>query len=155
MRAGPGVLVIAYIVQVLTGEIPFRGVRQTELGYSTVQGVRPDKPWNASAIGLSDPLWRFVQRCWDGDVKLRPKVGEVVVHLEEAVGGWDGLMSPHAQTEDVTFDLREDTPESMQHSEFNISIQPLILPIKQRYRRNLSTTFEWFPGESHRIASHP
>ena len=67
-----------YSVQVLTGEIPFRDVQQTELGLSVVQGLRPAKPGNALAIRFSDPLWGFVQRCWDGNVKLRPKVAESV-----------------------------------------------------------------------------
>ena len=88
-----------YSVQVLTGEIPFRGVQQTELGLSVVQGLRPAKPGNAIAIRFSDPLWGFVQRCWDGDMKLRPKVAEVVTHLEKAAVNWDGPMPQHREFE--------------------------------------------------------
>jgi len=93
------------IFQVLTGEIPFRGVQLGELICSVVRDKRwPDKPKDASAIGFSDPLWSFVQRCWDGDAKLRPDVGEVVTHVWEAAVRWDGLMPPCAQAENVTPD---------------------------------------------------
>jgi len=113
-----------YVFQVLTGEVPFRGVRQTELGYSTVQGVRPDKPENASSIGLSDLLWGFVQRCWDGDIGSRPKVGEVVLHLGEAADDWNGLMPPWTQAENIASDLKNEASASMQHCGFYISTLP-------------------------------
>ena len=89
--------------QVLTGDIPFRGVQQLASVYSVVQGLRPVKPKNASAIGLSDSLWGFTQRCWDGKVELRPEVGEVVMHLAEAMASWDGLMPPCVQARDACY----------------------------------------------------
>ena len=57
-----GYLLLAYTPQVLVGEIPFRGFRTTELGFFVAQGLRPDKPANALAIGFSDSLWTFVIR---------------------------------------------------------------------------------------------
>jgi hypothetical protein len=120
-------LTISYFIQVLTGETPFRGVRITELGYAVVAGERPGKPPNALAIGFSDSLWDFVQRCWDGDKKLRPKVAEVVTHLEEAVAGWVGLMPPYAQVENVASEFKEPMSDSMQHCEFGIFTPPLYL----------------------------
>jgi serine/threonine protein kinase len=89
-----GYLPFTYIVQVLTGELPFRGLRMGEIALNVVQGVRPTKPKNASAIGFSDSLWSFVQRCWDGKMELRPKVAEVVTQLERAAADWDGVMPP-------------------------------------------------------------
>jgi len=87
-----------YSLQVLTGEVPFHGIPQSALGYHVVvRGKRPDKPRNASAIGFSNSLWGFTQRCWDGRMERRPKVGEVVTQLREAAANWDGLMPPGAQ----------------------------------------------------------
>lgn len=97
-----GFLLVAYTVQVLTGELPFRGIRTTELGFSVLQGLRPDRPANSSAIGLSDSLWSVVQHCWDRNMNFRPKVAEVVTHLEKATVSWQGLMPPCNQVEDVT-----------------------------------------------------
>ena len=82
-------------LQVLTCETPFSGIRQSALAYHVLRGKRPDKPENAAAIGFSDSLWEFTQCCWDGKMELRPEVGDVVAHLEEAAGNWDGLMPPH------------------------------------------------------------
>jgi len=111
---------------VLTGEIPFRGVQQSALGYAVVHGKRPNKPENASAIGFSDSLWDFAQRCWDGRMELRPRVGEVVMHLKEAAARRDGQR-------------RESDPDPS-----------LILLTDQRYRRNPPSVSDWRPGESHR-----
>ena len=68
-----------------------------ELVWVVIQGLRPQKPGNASAIGFSDLLWSLVQRCWDGDMKLRPRVAEVAARLGEAAANWKGLMPPCAQ----------------------------------------------------------
>ena len=114
----------SYFVQVLTGEIPFRGVRRTELGYSITRGERPNKPASASAIGFSDSLWSFVQRCWAGDMNMRPKVTEVVTHLKEAAANWDGLMPPCIQTENIASYSDEPVSDSMLHCEFKISTPP-------------------------------
>ena len=84
---------------------------------------RPDKPKGASAIGFSDPLWSFVQRCWDGDARLRPDAGEVVTHVGEAAASWDGLMPPCAQAEAVTPNP-EGMPEMEEPRKFDILILP-------------------------------
>ena len=112
-----------YFVQVLTGETPLRNVPQTELAWAVVQGQRPEKPGNASAIGFSDWLWSFVQRCWDGDMKLRPRVAEVVTHLGEAAANWKGLMPPCVQAENIP-SSPEPAPDSMEHGEFEILVAP-------------------------------
>ena len=101
-------VIFIYFAQVLTGEIPFRGVHHIELGYAVVRGLRPAKPENASAIGLSDSLWDFVQRCWDNNRERRPKVVEVVEHLEKAAANWDGLMPPSVPVEVVALDSEEE-----------------------------------------------
>ena len=110
--------------QVLTGEFPFRGIGQIELGWSVTQGLRPDKPKDASSIGFSDSLWDFVQHCWDGDRKLRPKVAEVVTHLERAAADWRGLMPPCVQTANAFPSFKEETSNTMKFCEFTLFILP-------------------------------
>jgi len=91
--------------QVLTGETPFHGVGQGDVVcYVVHDKKRPGKPENASAIGFSDSLWDFTQRCWDEDMELRPEVGEVVTHLEEVAKDWEGLMPPCVQAKNVASD---------------------------------------------------
>jgi len=111
-------------LQVLTGETPFHDVPPSALGYFVVRGKRPDKPENALAIGLSDSLWDFTQRCWDGKVELRPEVGEVVMRLGEAAASWDGLMPPCPRAGDVASDPEESELDSGGPSEFSIPNLP-------------------------------
>jgi len=110
-----------YIVQVLTGENPFRGVRMGELLFNVVRGVRPTKPENASAIGFSDSLWHFTQQCWHGKAKMRPKVGEVVTQLERAAADWGRVMPPFVEVENVVpVSERSVSSDSMSNCEFEI-----------------------------------
>ncbi|KAF9785122.1 kinase-like domain-containing protein [Thelephora terrestris] len=89
------------IFQVLTGEAPFPGLFGSVVPVLT--GVRPKKPDNAPSIGLSDHLWAFVEKCWGGDVGLRPDVKEVVTRLRQTNTEWEGVM-PHSikDKKDVT-----------------------------------------------------
>ena len=103
-----------------------------DLGFEVIEGLRPAKPENASSIGFSDLLWSFVERCWDGDMNLRPKVAEVVTHLGEAAANWNGLMPP---------DFGEQTSDSAPHREFEILFF-LILSIEPCFRQNPRTVFK-------------
>jgi len=113
-----------YFLQVLTGEVPFHGIPRSALGYHVLRGERPAKPRNALAIGFSDSLWSFTQRCWDREMKLRPKVGEVVAQLLEAAANWDGLMPPNAQAGGVASDSEEPESDSEEPSESGILSLP-------------------------------
>ena len=92
---------LIYTIQVLTGETPFPEVRIPELVFPLINGLRPTKPANASAIGFLDPLWEFTQRCWSSEIGLRPKVTEVVTCLAEAVANWHEPMPPCSQSKKV------------------------------------------------------
>ena len=109
-------------LQILTGELPFHGIIPSALVFSVVQeGKRPDKPENASAIGFSDPLWNFAQRCWDADIQLRPEIGEVVAHLGAAATKWSGLMPPCTKVEGVG-STPEEFSDSIDFSEFEVRL---------------------------------
>ena len=88
-----------------------------------LRGKRPSKPENASAIGFSDPLWDFTQRCWDGKIESRPEAREIVTCLGDAVAGWDGLMPPRPQTDDVASDS-EGTASDLELSDPGVSVAP-------------------------------
>jgi len=115
-----------YIVQVLTGEIPFRGVRMGGLlAFKVVMGARPTKPENASAIGFSDSLWDFTQKFWHCDAKVRPKVGGVVTQLERAVADWGRVMSPFVEPKNIFTVSEKLVPsDSMSNCEFEVFVPP-------------------------------
>jgi len=90
--------------------------------------VRPDKPENAPAIGFSDILWDFTQRCWDGEAESRPKVGEVVTHLRQVASNWDRLMPPCVQAKGVASGP-EETSDSKTWGESEIYIHAYYSPL--------------------------
>ena len=104
--------------------MPFRDIRQAELGFAVVQGLRPEKPENAPSIGFSDPLWGFVQRCWGNNPGLRPNAAEVVTHLGEAAANWNGVMPPCAVAENVVSSSKEEAIDSAGRCEFEALILP-------------------------------
>ena len=106
--------------QVLTGEMPFRGIPQSTLAYHVVRGMRPTQPENASAMGFSYSLWALTENCWGGTIESRPKVGEVVTHLREAATSWGRLMPPRSQVWGVV--SGNERMSELKHSEFQTSI---------------------------------
>ena len=117
-----GYPLFTYILQILTGGLPFRGIGIAEMTMNVVQGMRPTKPENASAIGFSDSLWRFVERCWDGNMEWRPRITEVVSQLGRAAANWDGVMPPCAQVENIVPTSQDPVSDSMAHCKLQITI---------------------------------
>ena len=119
-----GYMLYAYIIQVLTGEVPFRGLRWEEIIVSVVEGKRPVKPKNAPDLGLSDLLWDLVQRCWNGKLELRPTITEVVSQLGRAATAWGGVMPPHALVENIVSEIPEPASDPIEHCKLCILIAP-------------------------------
>lgn len=80
--------------QVLTGQQPYYGLQLSEIGFLVENGGRPDKPVNAEDIGISDPLWKLVRSCWDGNKIRRPQIQEVVAGVDHAAANWCTDMPP-------------------------------------------------------------
>lgn len=64
--------------EILTGEVPYNGVRNTEVCGKVRDGLRPTLPSECPAY-LSD----FLERCWHTKPKERPSFEEIVKTLEE------------------------------------------------------------------------
>ena len=110
--------------QVLTEERPFGNIKLVELSYHVSFGVRPEKPGNAEAIGISDSLWKLVQECWKGDRMRRPRIQEVVAGVGDAAVNWDADMPPSNEEDS---DAEEDSDE-LHHGEFSlVPIAPFFL----------------------------
>ena len=105
------------IRQVLTGEQPFRNIKPLELAYHVSLGVRPEKPANADAIGISDSLWKLMQRCWEGDRTRRPRIQEVVAGICDAATDWHTDMPPSSTEHREDSDDEEDSDE-LKYSKF-------------------------------------
>lgn len=116
----------SYVQQILAGELPYQRAQVFALVFSVVLNEkRPEKPQDSSAIGFSESLWDFTQRCWSGKAELRPKVGELVTHLEKAAADWvHGPMPPHIRSKDAAPDSGEEQLDSIQHGESGTPISP-------------------------------
>ena len=78
----------------MTGDQPFHNLSPTELRYYVSLGVRPERPENAEAIGISNPLWKLIQKCWEGDKSRRPQIQEVLAGVGSAAANWHTDMPP-------------------------------------------------------------
>ena len=77
-----------------------------------LNGNRPDKPKDALAIGFSDSLWSFTERCWSEKIASRPNVEEVVTHLEGEAAKWEGTMPPTKDIASSSYSSSEELSDS-------------------------------------------
>ena len=89
-----------------------------------MEGLRPKEPENASAIGFSDLLWDFVQRCWHENMELRPQVADLVAHLWQVAREWNRPMPPHIEVQRVT----STSQDSMSGLSERCKLEGLIFP---------------------------
>ena len=86
------------------------------LAYHISSGLRPEKPKDAEAIGMSDSLWELIQRCWIGDKTRRPQIQEVVAGVGDAATNWHIDMPPSGK--ERREDAGEEVSEELEHGEF-------------------------------------
>jgi hypothetical protein len=72
-------------VEVFTGKVPFEGQGNPQAVTRIFKGERPGFPQNAKGVGLTLPMWEFLQRCWHADPMMRPEI-------EEVVRTWEGFL---------------------------------------------------------------
>ena len=153
--------------QVLTGDQPFHHIKSTELVYHVSNGLRPEKPENAEAIGISDPLWGFIRKCWDDERTRRPQIQEVVAGVGSAAANWHTDMPPGG-AEHQEEPVSEEPSNDLKHNEslFLISYCAISLTpfVQLGYSRVIRATMRWNPMKSiptpfsntwTRITSHP
>ena len=105
-------------------------MRDSAVGYHVRNGMRPHRPTDALAIGFSDSLWKFTDRCWNQVIGLRPGVGEVVTRLNEAAVAWGRPMPPCSQSVgDASLDSEDLSSDSDQPSECDTLIFPRRYPL--------------------------
>jgi len=67
---------------VFTGLIPFYSYRYNPAVIKGVMsGERPERPSEATELGLADDLWELIQSAWAEDVSRRPSVPTIIDFL--------------------------------------------------------------------------
>jgi len=129
-RYNLGVIFLA-IHQVLTGEQPFSGIKSIEVAFKISSGFRPAKPENAEAIGISESLWKLIQKCWDSERTRRSQIQEVVEGVADAAANWHVVAPPSITKHGEDTDEEEsDELESCEFSSFHI-LPPVFKPSAQ------------------------
>jgi hypothetical protein len=77
------------MLQIFTGEIPFRKYRNQKVVFMVIENRRPKRPANSLGVGLSDEIWHMMQTCWDREPSNRPKIEDIVKLLAKAQGKTD------------------------------------------------------------------
>jgi hypothetical protein len=107
------------LYKVLTGQQPFGNIKPLELSYHVSLGVRPEKPANAEAIGISDSIWKLIQKCWHGDKVRRPRIQEVVASVGNAATNWHTDMPPSG-TEHREDSVAEEDSDELKHGKLSL-----------------------------------
>mmetsp|Transcript_8085 Transcript_8085/g.13859 ORF Transcript_8085/g.13859 Transcript_8085/m.13859 type:complete len:446 (+) Transcript_8085:75-1412(+) len=68
--------------ELYTGQPPFRGMKQMEVGLFVVRGGRPPFP---PGTNDADPFVQLIKRCWDQNPDKRPTMAEAHKHLQDIV----------------------------------------------------------------------
>lgn len=74
--------------KVMTGNIPFHNYQQHAAALKVGEGFRPERPENAVAIGISDPLWQIVEDCWETECMKRSTIHVVLEQLSQIAQYW-------------------------------------------------------------------
>ena len=74
------------MVETFSGAVPFGNLKSEMVVLRVLRGGRPERPRNAQAVGLTDEMWKLLQRCWQQDPDKRPTMEEVVRRWQKFVG---------------------------------------------------------------------
>lgn len=66
---------LLFIIQVFAGAVPFSGKPSSAATVDIMNGVRPPQPKYPT---FTKELWLLMQRCWDQDPHLRPRISEAL-----------------------------------------------------------------------------
>ena len=76
--------------QVLLSKAPYWEIAgENEVIEAVIEGVRPKKPHAADSFGITNGLWRIVERSWMVDAQARPDVKTMLGHLSHAASTWN------------------------------------------------------------------
>ena len=74
-----------FVVEVLTGRIPFEELENEEVVLHILRGGRPQMPTNAQELGFTREMWKFLESCWHQNPKKRPTMQDVVMRWQRFV----------------------------------------------------------------------
>lgn len=76
------------ILEVLSGQAPFKPFRDVIVMRMVIEGKRPGKPVGPEGAWFTDDLWEMLNLCWESHRENRPSVATVLGLLEKASEAW-------------------------------------------------------------------
>ncbi|KAI5114945.1 hypothetical protein M0805_002718, partial [Coniferiporia weirii] len=72
------------MLEAFTGDLPFREQpREVGVVIDITLGVCPARPGaHATALGLSDAMWKLMEECWQTEYRKRLQLPEVLAHVK-------------------------------------------------------------------------
>ncbi|EMD36226.1 hypothetical protein CERSUDRAFT_65942 [Gelatoporia subvermispora B] len=72
--------------EVFSGLLPFHDCGHPgAIPWRVLSGMRPPRPAEALTVGLTDDVWELMQRCWQPDPRVRPRISDVLTCLADAI----------------------------------------------------------------------
>lgn len=68
----------------MTSTIPFANFTSSSVIVKVKDGIRPDRPSETTAFGISDLLWDLVQSCWAQQPDTRPDIHTITEQLKDS-----------------------------------------------------------------------
>ena len=69
--------------EVLSGQVPFSGYKDTVAIRKVMAGERPGKPQGTQAMWFTDGLWEMLECCWKPQPHDRPSLKALLQYLED------------------------------------------------------------------------
>ena len=76
------------IYEVLSGKVPFAGLKDFIVIPKVIEGERPERPEAGEGLWFTDGLWEMLNWCWATQPKGRPGVKTVFECLDQVSKAW-------------------------------------------------------------------
>ena len=127
--------------EVLGGQVPFSGFHGYAVAVKVVKGDRPVRPQGVEGRWFTNGIWNILECCWRPNPGDRPKIKDVLHHLEDVSRSWTPrtIADPLPATP-PTWDLESSSEENTDEDEVPSASQMVSSQTSQRFRLEGNTT---------------
>ena len=76
------------ILEVFSGQPPFKQYRDVVVMRMVLEGKRPGRPSGPEGVWFTDGLWQMLTLCWKSQRESRPSIGAILEFLERGSSTW-------------------------------------------------------------------